>query len=129
MTRTFVIGLLAICMTSCMESFESIDPTEFNNLIAGRAEIETAEELILIYYNYPDGEGIPNLTIAKRDLGDNKIELTLIHDGQEDDSQRALKIVMTVMQTGQTWAVLEIKKNRKCWDGRGHTNWGKKWCS
>lgn len=121
--------LTIICLTSCSEKFKLIDPTEFNKKIETRTDIATAEQLIKIYYNYPLNEGTPKLEIESKELGNGLIEVTLIHDGQEDDSQRAIKIVMTGELIGQRWTVHEIKTNRKCWDGRGHTNWGTEWCN
>ena len=67
--------------------------------------------------------------IESKKIGEGLIEITLIHDGQEDDSQRATKIVMKAELIGQKWTVHEIKTNRKCWDGRGHTDWGTGWCN
>jgi len=29
----------------------------------------------------------------------------------------------------EKWFVGEIKINRKCWEGRGHTNWGTECCN
>ena len=130
MTRRIFFSILTIiCLTSCSEKFKLIDPTEFNKKIETRTDIATAKQLIKIYYNYPLNEGTPKLEIESKELGNGLIEVTLIHDGQEDDSQRAIKIVMTGELIGQKWTVHEIKTNRKCWDGRGHTNWGTEWCN
>jgi len=129
MKRFFAVGLFAIFLTSCSESFDYIDPAKFNNTIINRTDIETAEELITLYYNFPEIEGIPYISIETKDLKFGKIQVTLIHDKLMDDSIRALKIVMIVNQTGQSWTVLEIKKNWKCWEGRGHTNWGTEYCN
>ncbi len=116
-------------MTSCSENFDAIDQIEFNKKIENRTDIKTAEELIEIYYNYPENEGVPNLTFDSRKMKNGFEEITLIHEGLEDDSQRATKIVMLVEQSNKKWVVKEIKTNRKCWDGRGHTNWSTEWCS
>ncbi len=129
MTRTIIIGILTLLLTSCTEKFDYVDPFKFNNSIENRTDIQSAEQLIKIYYDYPDNEGTPNLTTEKKELENYKIEITLIHDRQEDDSQRATKIVMTAQYDDKKWTVLEIKTNRKCWDGRGHTNWGTEWCN
>jgi len=129
MKRIFELLILIIILTSCSESFDIKDPTEFNKKIEKRTDIETAEQLIEIYYNYPPNEGTPKLDIKSRELDNGLIEVTLIHDGQEDDSQRATKIVMTAELDDKKWIVHQIKTNRKCWDGRGHTNWGTEWCN
>lgn len=124
-----IVGLFSILLTSCSESFDNIDLIKFNNSIATRTDIETAEELIMLYYGYSENEGIPKISIETKELESGKFQMTLIHDKMKDDSMRAVKIVMTVKQKGQSWAVLEIKKNWKCWEGRGHTNWGTEYCN
>ncbi len=129
MKRIVTIWLLTILITSCQEDFQRIDPSEFNNAIAMRSDISSAKQLVEIYYDYPKNEGTPNLTIEEKKLSDENIEVTLIHDGLEDDSQRAIKIVLTAQLKNNKWTVLEIKKNHKCWEGRGHTSWGTEWCN
>ena len=129
MKQIFGLLISIIFLTSCSENFDIKDPAEFNKQIEKRTDIATAKELIEIYYNYPANEGTPKLEIESKELGKGLIEVTLIHDGQEDDSQRATKIVMTAKLTGKKWTVHEIKTNRKCWDGRGHTEWGTEWCN
>lgn len=127
--RTLITIASIICLTSCTEKFKTIDPTDFNGTIRNRADIKSAEQLIRVFYNYPESEGTPQLEIEKHELKDNKIEVTLIHDQQQDDSQKATKIILTAEQNGDTWTVLEIKENWKCYDGRGHTNWGIEYCN
>jgi len=129
MKRIFGLIISIIILTSCSESFDIKDPAEFNKKIEIRTDIATAEQLIEIYYNYPSNEGKPKLEIESKDLGNGLIEVTLIHDGQESDSQRATKIVMKAKLTDEKWTVHEIKTNRKCYDGRGHTDWGIEWCN
>lgn len=115
-------------LTSCSENFDIIDPAEFNKMIETRTDIATAEQLIEIYYSYPLNESKPKLEMKSEELGNGLIEVTLIHDRQEDDSERATKIVITAELKDKKWKVHEIKTNRKCWDGRGHTYWGTEWC-
>lgn len=129
MKRLFELLTSIILLTSCSENFDTIDPANFNKKIKTRTDIETAEELIEIYYNYPPNQGTAKIKIESQELESGLVEVTLIHDGQEDDSQRATKIVMTVELKDETWIVREIKTNRKCYDGRGHTNWGVEWCN
>jgi hypothetical protein len=128
MKRILFFMFLAAGSISCMEEFEHTDPTRFNESIAASTDISSAGQLIMLYYDYPEGEGTPDLTITQKELTDNRIEVTLIHDNLPDDSQQAIKIVMTVAQTGEIWTVHEIRKNWKCREGRGHTNWGTAWC-
>jgi len=129
MKKYLIVGLFSMLLTSCSEKFEYVDSTNFNNSIANRTDIETAEELILFYYGYSESEGTPNISIETKELELGNIQVTLVHDEMKDDSMRAVKIVMTVKHTGQSWVVIEIKKNWKCWEGRGHTNWGTEYCN
>ena len=117
-----------ILLTSCGESFKHIDSTKFNIKIQQRNDIKTPEELIEIFYDYPENEGNPKLQITSKKLDKNKFEITLIHDHLEDDSQSAVKYVMTATKKGDIWKVLEVKKNWKCFQGSGHTSWGTGTC-
>lgn len=129
MKRLFGLLISLILLNCCVENFDTISPAEFNRKIRTRTDIETAAELIDIYYNYSPNEGTPRIEIESQKLESGLVEVTLIHDGQEDDSQRATKIIMTAELNDKTWIVHEIKTNRKCYDGRGHTNWGTGWCN
>lgn len=128
MKKCAAILLVLIAFTACSEEFESKDPTAFNEKIAERTDILSPEALIEIYYNYPKTETPPLLTIKSKSLSKDKFSITLIHDKQQDDSQRAIKIVLSAQLKERKWEVKEIKINRKCWEGRGHTNWGIEWC-
>lgn len=129
MKRFFGFLTSILILTSCSENFDIKDPAEFNKKIETRTDVTTVEQLIEIYYNYPPNEGKPKFEIESKELGDGLYEVILVHDGQEDDSQRATKIIMTAKLTGKKWTIHKIKTNRKCWDGRGHTDWGTEWCN
>lgn len=125
MTKTAIIGMLIILLSSCTkEAYTHIDPAEFNELIAGRTDIMNAGDLMEIYYNYPDEEGRPDISVETKRIGINKVKVTLIHDRLADDSLRSIQIIMIVKQSGSQWHVIEIMKNWRCYDGRGHTDWG-----
>ncbi len=128
-TQILLLGIFITCLVSCVESFNYIEADEFNRKITERTDIKTAEELIILFYNYPKSEGTPKLNCISKELKNNKIQVTLIHNGLEDDSQSAVKIVMIVEKTENKWFVHEIKNNWKCWKDRGHTNWGTKYCN
>ncbi|MDG6882440.1 Uncharacterised protein [Phocoenobacter uteri] len=130
MKKLITFLLLTIFLTACSENekFETKDPAEFNQKIEKRTDIETAEQLIKIYYNYPTEEGSPKLDIKSKDISNGLTEITLIHDMLEDDSQRAIKIVMIAKHNDKKWLAQQIKTNWKCWEGRGHTDWGTEWC-
>ncbi len=136
MKKTVILLSVLVLAISCCgkESFNILDTKEFNDKIANRTDIKTPDELIKLYYNYDDlemfyhQEGKQSVTIRVVSLRENRYEITLIHEGLLDDSQSGEKIVMTAKQTGASWTVTEIKKNWKCWAGRGHTNWGTELC-
>lgn len=129
MKKIILCYLLITLLFSCKEDFKIIDPSQFNQSIANRTDINSAKQLVKVYYNYPNKEGEPNLFISEEKLENGNIRVTLIHDAQEDDSQRATKIILTTRFTNNQWYVLDIKRNHKCWDGRGHTDWGTEWCN
>jgi len=128
-TVLIIISVLMLITSSCgQESFNKLDTKDFNDKIANRTDIGTPEELMEIYYDRSEVEDGSTITINTVDLGKNKYEITLIHEGLPDDSVAGRKTVMTAEYTGTTWIVTEIKENWKCWEGRGHTNWGTKLC-
>ena len=132
--RNFTIVILNIfwiigCSTGSLESFQAIDPTAFNEEIRHRTDIGSAEALMTLFYNYPsEEEGGSNILIESSETGNLTHEITLIHDRLMDDSQRGIKIVMTAKRSGESWEVIDLKKNWKCWEGRGHTDWGVAYC-
>jgi len=128
MRLLFGLTITLTLLTSCSESFKTIDTKAFNSKIASRTDIKTPEDLIKIYYDSPANEGTSKLTISTKELRDNHFEITLIHEINGDDSQSGIKIIMTAKQAGKTWIVSEIKANWKCWETRGHTSWDTTLC-
>ena len=126
--KHYLIILLFI-VAGCSSKYEIVSHDSFNKKIKDNLRIQTAEALIKEYYNFPDDEEIRNMTIQTKELGDHRYQITLIHDRLEDDSQRAIKIVMIAEKVGRSWQVQKIKKSYKCWEGRGHTNWNYKFCN
>ena len=111
------------------EAFEILAVQPFQERLAKFTYIKTAEELMRLYYDVEiSEEGNQKLSIEDVDLGDGSHEITLIHEGLLDDSMHAQKIVMLARQTGQTWEIVEIKRNWRCQAGRGHQNWGPALC-
>ena len=110
------------------EEFNTLDPSSFNRIISKRIDLQTPEQLMVFYYDYPVYESEPPFSIESKELENGHVEITLLHDNMADDSMMAIKIVMLVKQKGETWEVFEIKSNYKCREGRGHTDWGKEWC-
>lgn len=126
--KYFIFSLLCGIASSCQSSKE-IDTQKINAKIAKNTTIATPEELIVFYYDYPISEGTPNLRLSKKEIGPQLFEITLIHDNLDDDSVKAIKIVMTAKRTGKTWRVQKILKSWKCYDGRDHTDWSSQKCS
>jgi hypothetical protein len=123
------ILIILTFLTSCSESFKTIDSKKFNEKIVNRTDIKTPEELIVLFYDYPKSEDTPKMTITSKQIGDNKYEITLIHEQILDDSQYGEKLIMKATQNEQKWTVTEIKENWKCQSGRGHSNWGTDICN
>ena len=128
MTRLFYLLFLALTLSNCAERFESVDPSEFNQKVKYNPDIKTARSLIELFYDYPKNEEPATFIVEEKTTDKGDIEITLIHDNQPDDSQKAIKIIMLAELSHKTWTVKSIKKNRKCWPDRGHTNWGTERC-
>lgn len=122
------ILILALAFSACSERHRSVDPIEFNRKIAVRKDLGDPELLMKAYYNWPEEEGNPMLSISWTRNND-RVEVTLVHEGLEDDSQEGMKIVMVAEEKGLIWKVLEIRECWKCWPGRGHTDWGIEPCN
>lgn len=129
MKNIFLLLFLAIFTLSCGESFQEINPEKFNKKIEGLTNIKTPEELIVLYENYPKEEGKPQYEISSN-IKHDIYEIILIHNYIPDDSLLAEKTIMTAKKNKNgSWLVLQIKKNWKCHDGRGHSNWGTEICN
>lgn len=129
MKQLFGIIFTLVFLNACSESFKTVDAKAFNNKIANRTDITTPEELVKLYYADPERSVPAKISIHTSKLKEDSYVITLIDEGLEDDSQSAEKIIMLARQTGETWVVIQIKKNWKYEDGRGHTNWGTKPCN
>jgi len=125
----FIAIFSSILLTACSEQFKTLDTKAFNEIIVGRTDIKTAEDLIKMYYDYPAEEGQPHLNISTTILADSIVEITLIHEGLEDDSQLGEKSVMQAKLINQSWQVLSIKENWRCRDGFGWSSWGTTPCN
>lgn len=121
--------LLWMIFSSCSESFVNTDPKDFNSSLSTRADLQSEEELMKAYYNFPVEEGPQNIRITSRKVDQNRSEITMIHDKMQDDSQKALKIIMLAEKTSEGWYIHEIKRNWQCWPGRGHEGWGTEFCN
>lgn len=112
-----------------VESFEVLDFTTFNNQISGKKDISTPEALILRYYNWSESEGEANIQVEAKEVGSDLYAITLIHDNLKDDSLFGIKIQMRAKKnTDGSWKVKTLKKNWRCRENRGSTEWGVSLC-
>lgn len=130
--KRLLLFLLSITIaTACTtESYETVDPSEFNTQIANRRNIQNIDQLIKIYFIKPNAERQEGVTISvdTYKIGENKFSAVLIQNGSGGDSIGGIKVVMTAEKNGDTWTVTDLKRNFKCWEGRGHTSWGTEPC-
>lgn len=107
------------------ETFESINTDEINQLLAGKTDLTPTEVMGLHYPTELEfSEGNESIDITEKTLANGNILVTLIHDHLMDDSQMAEKQVMELTQSNGQWNVVALKRNWKCREGRGHTDWG-----
>lgn len=109
------------------EKFEEVDPSELNQLLAEKEEELSAQEVMKLFYPYEpesEEEGNETIEITETTSDNGNTIVTLIHDGLMDDSLMGEKYIMELTKVGNKWKALSIKKNWKCWEGRGHTDWG-----
>jgi len=104
-------------------NYEVIDVKAFNQKIA--PVDGTAKDIMRMYYPAKvDGEeGNQIITVKERNLENGEVEVQLIHDNMLDDSVRGQKYLMVLKKEGNRWQVLSLKKNWRCWKGRGHEDW------
>lgn len=124
-----LISISTLLLVSCKESFQEMDTEMFNKDIIQNTNIKSPEELIINYYNFSSSEGKPKLQITKKEIDKNVFEIILIHDNQQDDAQKAEKVIMIAEKIRDKWSVRKISRNWKCYDGRGNTDWGIENCN
>ena len=108
------------------EEFIRIDATNLNYQLAQTTNPMSAKEVMRLYYpqEVASQEGNEKITIQEKTLESGNTLLTLIHDNFMDDSLKGEKHVMELQKENNKWRIVSIKKNWKCWEGRGHTDWG-----
>lgn len=124
-TAIFTAGLFV----SCAEEFNYSNPAIFNTQVEYDMNLTSPKEVMMAYYNVDEIYSPANFTIDTKVLSADRFEVTLIETGMQDDSVEGQKVVMTVRKTATGWFVEEIKHNHRCWDERGHTNWGIQKCN
>ena len=126
-TFSVMLGMMA-CKQE-VESFEILDFTTFNNQISEKRDIASPEALILRYYNWPEAEGEADIKVESKAVGDNIYAITMIHDHLKDDSVFGIKLQMRAKKNNDgSWQVKTLKKNWRCRENRGSTEWGVSLC-
>lgn len=123
---------LLTSMTAEDREFRIIDQQEVNALNKSITEHNiTSIDKIMQEYAPEDMEAEGNYTyiITKSTSKDpNKFTLSLLEDGINDDSLKALKVIMTVEKKKESFRVTKIKESYQCWKNRGHQDWGADYC-
>jgi hypothetical protein len=118
--------------TTDPESFKEEDAEAFSKLISKRKDLHTPQDLIKLYYNFPEeelGSSVIHIDTVRVMTGGFGYTITLTHNGLEDDSLQGIKLVMKAMLEKEIWKVLEVKRNWRCRESRGSTAWGVEACS
>ncbi|MFY0644142.1 MAG: hypothetical protein JXR19_06725 [Bacteroidia bacterium] len=124
-----ILLFASILAVSCSnKEFKEVDPSSFNEQIADRTDIEKPKDLIALYYGIDSAAKNRNISIAVKKVKKDVFKIRLIHDKLEDDSVRGMQIVLQARKSGNKWVVESILENWKCWEGRGHTEWGIEMC-
>lgn len=107
------------------EDFVTVDATSLNTSLAEAINIESAEDIIKMYYGktVDYAEESENITIKSAKQDEKITVVTLIHNNLFDESIRTMKIVMMVIHIQNTWRVINIRQNWRCYANRGDTNW------
>jgi hypothetical protein len=82
-----------------------------------------------MHHNASASEGNQSLSIHTVKTRGTNNAIILIHEGLMDDSQEAIQIKMKPYFNGKIWHVLEVRKNWKYHENRGHNSWGTESCN
>jgi hypothetical protein len=112
------------------EKFESLDFSKLNMELIKRKDDPSPEDIMKSHYpNQVEGEeGNEQISIITNVISEKSVEVKLIHENLLDDSLNGVKHILRVKRVGARWMIVSLKKNWKCWEGRGHTNWGIEKC-
>lgn len=113
------------------EEFKRLKTEGINKKLMVAEQGISPEDIMRLYYplEVNPNEGKEKITIESTNNSRSKTTVTLIHDNLLDDSVQAKKIIMDLQQKGSKWLVVSLKKNWKCWKGRGHSTWGIENCN
>ena len=123
---------IQINTTTEKEKFEKLNSEEINKKLERKSENLSAQDVMKLYYPHKveaNDEGNEKIEISERKLENGNSLVTLIHDNFLDDSVRGEKYIMELKNTNDKWKIISIRRNWKCWTGRGHTDWGTELCN
>ncbi|AWX44236.1 hypothetical protein HME9304_01236 [Flagellimonas maritima] len=113
------------------QEFKAIDSDDLNQLLVKKGGDLSPKEVMNLFYpnTVETGEGNEKIELLEKVSDNGNVIVTLIHDNLLDDSVRGEKYIIELKRNNNKWTVLSIKKNWKCWNGRGHTDWGIEFCN
>lgn len=97
-----------------------------NQIILQNEEDLSPKDIMRLYYSvrHLSEEGNEKIEIIEKAFGTEIFHITLIHDNLLDDSTRGKKYEMILKRSKEKWIIDTVKKSWRCWEGRGHTDWG-----
>lgn len=134
----FAICTLCILMINCTKStikketpndssaVETDQYAELNQRVRKAGNIKTPIELIKYYYGEIDAD--QDIEISVEQLEEDQYEIILIQENIKDDSIAGMKIIMIAKRDNDLWTVQDIQRAWKCWEGRGHSQYGTQPC-
>jgi|GEM_PF-1710511 len=108
------------------EKFEKLDVSELNMKLVKSEEQFTPEAIMKMYYPHEveGAEGNEQISIHRKQISKTEVEMILTHENMLDDSMNGEKYVLRLKKVGDRWVAASLKKNWKCWEGRGQNSWG-----
>lgn len=131
-----IILLYGVFFQACTSStdnlalgdWKELNPKSFNEQIKGDNSIKDVESLVRYYYFAEPDEEMPDFKVTANKKHNNQWVAHLVVEGLMDDSVKGEQILMVAEKKGQQWKVISIKKNWKCYPGRGHQDWTTELC-
>ena len=113
------------------EEFKEINSDDLNQLLTEKGEDLSAKEVMKLFYpnKVETEEGNEKIELSEKLSDNGNVVVILIHDNLLDDSVKGEKYIMELTRNDNRWTVLSLKKNWKCWEDRGHTDWGIELCN
>lgn len=124
--RFAIIG--SLFLTACAEQFVSENAQQFNEKVSQRKDITAPEQIAEIYLKNENSEfDIKKVQINSERINATEYEVTIIQK-LSDDSIAEEKTILTAQNDNLIWQIKKIRRNWKCHEDRGHTNWGTEKC-